>query len=329
MTRPWALARAVLLYGAVVLVAAAALVLAWLRWDAGRSREAWFDQRQGRLSSAQLQDSGPARDPGLLAESVVLRADSGLEVRFQVIRRDEPGRWPVMVLIGGHRTGSDAVNLFDHIGRHAVVALDYPYAGPTRVRGTGEFLRIVPQVRQAFLDLPPAVSLTVDWLQEQPWVRPDDIVMTGVSLGVPFAATAAARDPRLRGLLLVHGAADNRLWLEQNIGRRVATEWLRPPVATVLHWLVYGPAFDTAERVAAVSPRPVIIVGARDDERSPEDQTLRLYEAAREPKRLRWTEGGHVGPARADIIEDLVRIATEELARAESARPPLAGGSQP
>lgn len=312
MIRSWPPARAVLLYGTLALLAAAVLALAWLRWDAGRGREAWFDERSGRLASARVADSAHIAQGELLAESVVLRANTGLEARFRVIRREEAGPRPVLVLLGGHRTGSDAIELFDDIGERAVVALDYPYGGPDRVRGFGEFLSIVPQVRQAFLDLPPAISLTIDWLEEQPWARPEEIVMAGVSLGVPFAATAAARDERLRGLLLVHGAADNRLWLEQNLARQVEADWLRPSAATLLHWLAYGPQFDTVERVAAVSPRPVIVVGARDDERTPEAQTQRLFEAAREPKRLRWTEGGHVGPGRADIIDDLVRIVDEE-----------------
>jgi hypothetical protein len=56
-----------------------------------------------------------------------------------------------------------------------------------------------------------------------------------------------------------------------------------------------------------------LIVGARDDERTPEGQTRALFDAAREPKMLRWTEGRHVEPGRSDIIDDLLRIADEEL----------------
>jgi hypothetical protein len=38
-----------------------------------------------------------------------------------------------------------------------------------------------------------------------------------------------------------------------------------------------------------------------------------LFEAAREPKTLRWTDGAHVDPAREDVIEELLQIAGEEL----------------
>jgi predicted peptidase len=248
------------------------------------------------------------------AASVALRSDSGLEVSLRVIRpADTQKALPVLVVLGGHRTGSAAVELFGDVGERAVVALDYPYAGPQKLQGLFQSASAIPLIRQAFLDTPPAISLALDWLDDQPWVDTSRVIMVGASLGVPFAVTAAARDDRLSGLLLVHGAADNRLWIEKNIARRIKTEFLQPAMASLLHWLVYGPVFRTEEHLAAVSPRPVLIVGARNDERTPEGQSEVLFEAAREPKMLRWTEGSHIGPGRTDIIEEVLQIADEEL----------------
>jgi hypothetical protein len=45
----------------------------------------------------------------------------------------------------------------------------------------------------------------------------------------------------------------------------------------------------------------------------PEGQTVALFDAAGEPKMLRWTEGRHVEPGRREIIDDLLRIADEEF----------------
>lgn len=306
--------RVVLWYVPLAVLLALGLALAWLRWDAGRARGEWFDARKGTLQSAEITPGGLVGRDRHRVESVRLTSDTGLEVSFRVLRPDveSPPR-PVLVVLGGHRTGSQAVTLFDEIGGLAFVALDYPYDGPASVSGLGEFASILPQIRQALLDIPPAISLTLDWLREQDWADGDQIAMAGVSLGVPFAATAAARDDRLSGLMLAHGAADNRQWLELNLTRDFEAEWLRPPMATLMHWLAYGPLFDTTERVAAVSPRPVVIVGARGDHRTPEAQTRQLYAAAGEPKTLYWTEGGHVNPEAGEIIDDLVRIANEEM----------------
>lgn len=304
--------RIVVLRVTLVAVLTTTAALAWLRWDAGQPREQWFAQRHGQIhaTSEEHLDAGQRQ----AAASVRLTSDSGLEVSLRVIRDASPrAPLPVLVLLGGHRTGSSAVELFGEVGQRAVVALDYPYSGPQSVQGLVEAAQAIPLIRKAFLDTPPAVSLTLDWLHDQPWVDRSRIVMVGASLGVPFAATAAARDDRLAGLLLVHGAADNRLWLQQNIATRVGAEFLQPAVATLLHWLAYGPVFTTKEHVAALAPRPVLIVGAREDERTPSCQTEALFDAAREPKMLRWTEGPHLDPGRSDIIEDVLEIVDEEL----------------
>ena len=300
------------LYVLLTVVFTMALALAWLRWDAGRPREEWFDARQGTLVAATPESEVSSND--VVAKSLELHSDSGLRTTMRVVRpANPPTQLPVLLILGGHRTGSDAVDLLGSATGRAIIALDYPYDGPQRVRGLLPTLSILPGIRQAFLDTPPSISLTLDWLAQQPWADRERIFLVGASLGVPFAATAAARDERISGLMLVHGAADNRLWLEANIARRMDRAWLQPALATILHWVAYGPVFDTRERVAAVAPRPVLIVGARDDERTPAGQTEQLFEAAGEPKKLRWTDGQHIEPERIEIIRELISIADEEL----------------
>ena len=304
--------RSILIYLALATVLAITLPLTWLRWESNLPRDEWFGERQGKIESVATERSITAY--GQLSESVRLTSDSGLQVSFRVIRDEEyDAPLPVLVVLGGHRTGSDAVDLFGDVGDRAVVGVDYPYDGPERAKGVLPIMKMVPQARQAFLDTTPAVSLIVDWLVEQDWVDQNRLVVIGASLGVPFAAAAAARDKRITGLMLVHGAADNRLWFLVQVARRIDAEFLHYPLATVLNWLAYGPILDTGKHVALVSPRPVLIIGARHDERSPASQTELLFDAAHNPKRLRWTEGQHIQPGRTEIVEELLRIAEEEL----------------
>lgn len=286
--------------------------LAWLAIDARRPLDACFAGRHGSFAAADMLDerSGPTQRSQFLN----IRSDSGLEVRARVIRPTTPaGRLPALIILGGHRTGSDAVELFGEVGNKAVIALDYPYAGPQKVRGAAETLRALPLARRALRDTPPSVSLVIDWLEREAWVDDRRIVIVGASLGVPFATLAAARDPRIAGAILVHGAADNLAWLEVQVARRNEHELLYRPLATLLYWLAYGPTFDTARNVAAIAPRPVVIVGATEDERTPPAQTEALYAAARQPKLMRWTEGGHVQPRRTEIVAELLRIADDVL----------------
>lgn len=304
--------RAILLYFLLFVVLSMTLPLTWLRWESGRPRDNWFNERHGRIDTVAAEES--ITEHGQLAESVRLTSDSGLQVSFRIIRdvqTDAP--LPVLIILGGHRTGSDAVELFGDVGHRSIVGVDYPYAGPEKAKGVIPIAKAIPLARQAFLDTVPAVSLILDWLLEQDWVDEKRIVLIGASLGVPFAATVAARDPRVTGLMLVHGAADNQLWLEVQVARRLDTKFLHYPLAKILYWLAYGPVLDTSKHVATLTPRPVLIIGARDDERTPAGQAELLFDAAREPKRLRYTDGRHIQPGRKEIIAALLRIADEEL----------------
>jgi dienelactone hydrolase len=304
--------RKLLVYTLLLLGVAICLALAWLRWESHRPRDQWFVERHGALSDVTADRVSTPH--GQLTERLRLTSSSGLVVVARLIRDETfEGRLPVLVVLGGHRTGSDAVDLFGDVGQRAVVGVDYPYDGPEKVRGISQSLSAIPAARQAFLDTVPGVSLVIDWLATQPWVDAERIIVIGGSLGVPFAASAAAHDDRIAGVMLVHGAADNRLWLEAQIERRIDASLLHYPLSVVLHWLAYGPVHDTRRNVAKIAPRPLVIIGARDDERTPAGQTELLYELAGEPKRLRWTEGSHIEPDRTGIIEALLRIADEEM----------------
>ena len=304
--------RSVLIGLVLLVVLSITLALTWLRWESGLPRADWFNKRQGQIESVIASES--ITPHGQSSESVRLVSDSGLQVSFRVIREvANNAPLPALLILGGHRTGSRAVELFGEVDDQAIVGVDYPYDGPEKAKGVTAIARAIPLARQAMLDTTPAVSLILDWLLEQTWVDKKRIIIVGASLGVPFAASAAARDERITAVMLVHGAADNRLWLEAQVARRTDSKLLHYPLATILHWLAYGPILDTSKHIATVAPRPVLIVGARNDERTPAGQTELLFDAAREPKRLRWTEGQHIQPDRPGTIEELLRIAKEEL----------------
>lgn len=304
--------RRILKYSALFILLATTSAILWLRWDAGRPRDDWFNERQGQIASSSVETS--ITRFGQWSASVELTSTTGLQVKFRVIRDTRAGESiPVLLTLGGHRTGSDAVDLFGDVGHRAVVGLDYPYDGPEKVKGAVAIAQTIPQARQAFLDTVPAVSLVVDWLEEQPWVDPDRIIIAGVSLGVPFAATAARHDDRIAGAVLVHGAADNRLWMETQVARRIDTELLHYPLSVVLYWLAYGPILDTGQHVTHLTPRPLLIINARDDERTPDGQAQMLFAAAGEPKRLRFSEGKHIQPNRTEIIAELLQIIDDEM----------------
>ena len=266
-----------------------------------------FVRRVGGTVNAEV---GPVEaHAGFIGQAVRLVADTGLSVDFRVVRpAGDERRLPLVILLGGHRTGRDAVDVVGDPGAMAVAALNYPYHGPERTRGFWQTLRTVPAVRQGLLDTPPAVTLALDWLIAQPWVDASRVELMGVSLGVPFVAVAGANDSRFSRVWLIHGGANNREWLASRLESRIKHDAARHAVAWFAHLLAYGPSFDTAEWVTKISPSRVVIIGAREDEQMPRESVEQLFAAAREPKQLQWSEGGHVRPHRVDIVRQLLAM---------------------
>lgn len=110
---------------------------------------------------------------------------------------------------------------------------------------------------------------------------------------------AGALDPRFRRVWLVHSGGDNRAWIANRLESRIANAPMRHAAASLLHLLAYGASFRTEKWAPLIAPRAVVVVGAARDEQMPRKNVERLFAAAREPKELLWSEGGHVRPDRA------------------------------
>ena len=280
--------------------------------DHTRLRHDHFEERRGALVNAAVGEL-TREGQGYYSQAVSLEADTGLAVNLRVLRPcgDEPR--PLMVVLGGHRTGQDAVRLIGDPGDVVVAALDYPYDGPDSMRTIPAIIRGVGAIQRGLLDTPPAVSQALDWLVQQPWVDTERVELVGVSLGTPFVAVAGALDERFGRVWVIHGGAGNAGWIEHNIDRRVGAGWLQRPLAHLTHTLAYGASFDTEWWVSRIAPRELVVIGATDDERLPAHKVERLYGAAGEPRELIWTRGQHVDPRRPDIVQELLAIVRERM----------------
>ena len=107
--------RSLLIWLVLLVVLSITIALNWLRWDSGLPRADWFSQRHGQIESVIATESITVY--GQLLESVQLISDSGLQVSFRIIRKVEyDAPRPVLMILGGYRPGSDAVELFDGVG---------------------------------------------------------------------------------------------------------------------------------------------------------------------------------------------------------------------
>src|SRR5687767_9893397 len=282
-------------------------------------------ERRSRLAGV---TEGPVvREGAHELRDVKLRAESGIEVELTVKRpladSNAKGRRPIALVLGGERTARSAVQFIPDAGDMIVAALSYPYAGEPRPDAL-EFVRDIPNIRKAFLDTPPAIMLALDYLLAQPDVDPSWVEAVGVSLGGPFVTIAAALDERIRRVWVVHGSAGSYGPLEVSMRREIPMPGLRHAAAALSALIINGRYMAPERWASRISPRPFIMVNAHDDERMPRELVERLYERAKEPKKIVWLPGGHVRSSAA-VLKPLVDTVVAMMA----SDPPRPGDDTP
>jgi hypothetical protein len=272
-----------------------------------RDPEARFAERRSHIT--RVEAGAIERAEGHLVQNVRLTAASGLVVDLTIKAPDESGspahRRPLVLLLGGHRTGRDAVDLISDTRGTVIAAISYPFAGNPNVKGLA-VLPEIPAIRRALLDTPPALLLALDHLLMRPDVDSTVVEMVGVSLGAPFGCIAGALDKRFSRVWSVHGAGDPRALLDHNLQRRIPFAPARAFVATAAYLLIDGPHLAPERWVGRIAPRPFVMINAEEDERLPRATVERLYSHALAPKDITWMPGQHVLPRRAELVQRLV-----------------------
>ena len=340
LRRRWLRAVLMLSAGAFLLLGGMTL---WSLRDPGP----WFAERRSALVAV---EEGPVDvSAGHVSQPVRLRASSGLSVDLLVRAPDSPpekdlapaaeepsvgddpeaagagassplgggkhgsGGRPLLLILGGYRTGEQAAMLVEDTRGTVVAAMAYPYDGPVNIEGLA-VLKYVPRIRRALLDTPPAVQLALDHLLSRSDVDPTRVELVGVSFGSFFAAVAAALDQRVTRLWLIHGAGQTYTLFEHSLERSIPHRAPRAVVAAVANVLAAGPRLTPELWVPQVAPRPVIMVNALDDERLPREAVEALYASAREPKEQIWLPGQHVQPNRQEVVRHLVDVVLSRAA---------------
>jgi dienelactone hydrolase len=262
-----------------------------------------------RSSLATVAESALVLDRGYEVRPVRLTATSGLAVELTMRRavEDSAGRLPLVVILGGHHTGRDAVQLLGDTRGTLVAAVSYPFTGDPRP-DAATFLREIPAIRAAFLDTPPALMLALDYLLRRQDVDSARVEAVGVSLGAPFVCIAGALDTRFTRVWVLHGSGGSFAPLEMNMRRTIRFAPLRVVAAAVANVIIAGPRLAPERWVPRIAPRPFVMVNAEGDERLPRAAVEALYRSAREPKTLVWMPGRHVHADTATIrqLADIV-----------------------
>ncbi len=140
------------------------------------------------------------------------------------------------------------------------------------------------------------VRAVVRWLKRERAQQAEKVVALGSSQGAMAVALAAADEPAIDAVVLDSPFVSHRQWAHDHAA---AIPWLGPLLADVL--LLAMSAWTStdfftpsaASAVAALAPRPVMIIHGDDDTWMPRSYSQALFDAARGPRELWFGPGGH------------------------------------
>ena len=252
-------------------------------------------------------------------QELTLRSSTGLEVHalLRVPRSAEP-RAPAAVLVGGIKRGRRIVTAagLEAVARQAlIVAPDYPLKLRRHSwEGIG-FVSTLLRVRPAALDSVAQTLLLLDYLETRPDVDPRRLVLIGGSMGAPIVTIAGGVDQRPAAVVALYGGGQLAQLIahtfEHPAQERPYPHWAAVAAGQGLAWLIAPLA---PERYAgAIAPRFFLMVNGAGDSLVPRSSALALYDSARAPKELVWTEGEHVQPDEAALLERVGGLVADRL----------------
>lgn len=205
----------------------------------------------------------------------------GTSVPSIMLLPEADGPLPAALLLHGYSSSKE--RLSDTIGRALAVrgiaslAIDLPLHG-SRDDGMIEEARSNPLgLVQHWKTALAEAKAAIGWLTAQDEIDARHLNVTGYSLGSYVALQTAASDSRVGSVIVAAG------------GDLPASPW------TGMIRMISDPL----RSARLLNGRPLLMLHGRTDRTIRPEQAQRLYDAAAQPKELRWYEAGHVLPAAA------------------------------
>jgi dienelactone hydrolase len=247
-------------------------------WD--RLRGPYHYEVRGRAVIDETQSDGPHRLSRLRLESETGSHHTGL-----LLRPAGEGACPCVLLL--HAMRHDKESMMRLFGRaladrgFASLALDAHLHGERR-SGTSERLNPMEYLELAREHVV-EYRQALDYLETRTEIDMSRTGLLGYSMGAMMGCVLAGVEERVRACVFM-----------------VAGDMVRTNVHYVPVFLRHlAEPYTPSNFVARISPRPVLFINATRDTTVPREAAELLHEAAREPKEIRWVEGGHVLPQEA------------------------------
>ena len=289
-------------------------------WESLASFYTYSPPANGRI----VEETYP--DPDYYGAKIFIPGANGVYTRGIFLRPRAPGKYPVVLLL--HGLAGSKENAIRSMGRQvlssgcAIFAMDAPHHGENRNKDGEAVLKamysridqferrrdLIEEADSADPSHPfeaflsglmhlgvQNYRLALDYLDTRSDVDPQRIHLLGSSMGAMMGSILGGVDPRVKSLCLVVGG--DPLLPHIDLARPESRDRLLP-VASSLY-------------ISKFSGRPIMMINGLSDETIPMSATLRLYEAAKNPKEIRWYPGGHALNLQAhkDAIDWIVRQA--------------------
>jgi hypothetical protein len=298
----------ILLGIALVLVLHVGLVVGWLLFEERSDPERLIEAPLAELTAASVQRyAGRGCGAERRCRDVVLEGAGARAVRIAISLPASAGaeRLPVVVLMGGLRTGREALEHVPDLGRNVVVAYEYPLDEDHWRRG---FLPVqIVAARNAALAAPGQLAALVRWVRGRPWADPGRVSLVGVSLGalvLPAAQRAAtAHGESLGPSILAYGGTG-------------LFDILRANLAEDRPWVGYGAAWLGSLGLRALEPAAhlphlegeFLLINGQGDPRIPARSAAELHRLTPEPKEVRLLGSGHFDAGDQEFLAAVLEL---------------------
>ncbi|MCS7224006.1 MAG: alpha/beta fold hydrolase [Armatimonadetes bacterium] len=228
------------------------------------------------------------------------------------------GRFPTVVMLHGftgnriepHRLFVKAARRWVSKAGLAVLRFDFVGSGESE----GDFSEVTPAT-----EIEDALN-ALEWVRQQPFAEPERLALVGLSLGGFVAACTAARDGKVKALVLWAAAATSgELWdrlLDENLKKTLQEQGY-------LDWQGWKVTESFVAEARRIDPLremlrydgATLIVHGTEDAAVPVDHAHRYHSVAREPKSLHLIKDADHTFARLDWEEEVFTVTEEWLVR--------------
>ena len=314
-------AAAKVLLGVIALLALhVGLVVGWLLLDEQSDPDGLIARPLPDVTAATVRPyAGGCRD-SRLCRDVVLDPAAERPVRIAISTPKDAGPEPLptVILVGGLRTGREALRHLPDLGRNAVITYEYPLRRDHWRRG---FLPAqIAAARAAALAVPRQLAGVVRWTRAQPWADPDRVSLVGVSLGalvLPAAQRmAAAHGERLGPSILAYGGTNLFAILRANLAQDGAVVAHGAALLGSLGLRAIEPAFHLPRLVGEF-----LLINGRDDPRIPAGSAAGLHRLTPEPKEVHLLAAGHFDASDRELVDEILTLCRAWLAQRRAFNP--------